>query len=115
MAATIRLSQQHSCSFVGLPLSGQATLKSATERVAINAPIATFGDTNASDAASDFTATITWGDGTTTIGTVSGANGSFAVAGTHTYADEGSFASSVEITRITDNTAVTLAGTVTVA
>ena len=38
----------------------------------------------------DFTATINWGDGTTTAGTVIGSNGSFTVAGGHTYADEGS-------------------------
>src|SRR5207302_9699228 len=43
--------------------------------------------------AGDFSASIDWGDGTTTVGTVTGGNGSFTVsangANGHTYADEG--------------------------
>jgi hypothetical protein len=34
-------------------------------------------------------ATIDWGDGTTTAGTIAGSNGSFAVTGSHTYATTG--------------------------
>ena len=48
--------------------------------------IATFGDTDHSNGAGDFAASINWGDGTTTTGTVSGSNGSFSVNGSHTYA-----------------------------
>jgi hypothetical protein len=48
--------------------------------------VATFTDTNTSAAAGDFTATIHWGDGTTSVGTVgAGPNGGFVVSGTHTY------------------------------
>src|SRR5262249_34379296 len=40
--------------------------------------------------AADFTASIDWGDGQTTAGTVSGGNGSaFTVAGSHAYAAAG--------------------------
>src|SRR5208282_1030833 len=76
---------------VGPQLAGQITLTSATEGVALTSQtVATFTDTNASDTAGIFTATINWGDGTTSAGTITGSNGAFAVAGSHTYADEGS-------------------------
>ena len=66
-------------------------MSAATEGTALpgTTQVATFTDTNTSDTASDFTATINWGDGTTTAGTVSGSAGAFTVAGGHTYADEG--------------------------
>jgi titin len=47
--------------------------------------------------ASDFTATIAWGDGTTTAGTIVGNNGTFTVSGSHTYSDEGTFPIGVTI------------------
>jgi PKD repeat protein len=65
--------------------------------------VATFHDSNTAAPASDFTATITWGDGTTT--TVSGAgggivalsNGNFGVYAGHTYAEEGTYTLSVQV------------------
>ncbi|MCW3477889.1 alkaline phosphatase family protein [Limobrevibacterium gyesilva] len=98
-------------------LAGSVQLSSATEGSALasGTTIASFTDTNSSDTAAGFTASITWGDGTTTAGTVSDANGSFSVAGGHTYADEGSFPLSVAITRIADNTKITPTGTVVAA
>src|SRR5204863_185892 len=45
-----------------------------------------------------FSATIAWGDGTTSAGTVSGGGGSFAVSGSHTYAVAGSFTLTVTLT-----------------
>lgn len=47
-----------------------------------------FQDTNYNATASDFTAEIAWGDGTTSPGTVAGSNGQFNVTGTHRYADD---------------------------
>jgi hypothetical protein len=48
--------------------------------------VATFTDTNTAATASSFTATINWGDGTTSTGTVTAdPNGGFDVTGTHTY------------------------------
>ncbi len=58
------------------------------EGIGFSGEVATFTDSNTSDAASDFTASIDWGDGVTSDGSVSGSNGSFSVSGTHTYADE---------------------------
>ncbi len=96
-------------------LAGQVTLSTATEGTALPATttVATFTDSNTSDTAGNFTASIAWGDGTTTTGTVSGSNGSFAVAGGHTYADEASDMLGVVITPISGSP-LTLNGTVAV-
>ena len=53
--------------------------------------VAYFTDGNPGGAASDFTASIDWGDGTpATLGTVVvGPSGTFQVNGSHTYADSG--------------------------
>ena len=65
--------------------------------------MATFTDDDPNGTASDYTATITWGDGNTSSGTISakvgvGAAGVFTVSGTNTYAEEGTYAVSVTIT-----------------
>ena len=91
---------------MGAQLAGQITLTSATEGSALpgTTTVATFTDTNTSETASDLTASVAWGDGTTTTGTVSGGNRSFIVAGGHTYADEGSDPLAVTITDTLNNT-----------
>jgi hypothetical protein len=92
-------------------------LSSATENAALpgTTKVATFTDTNTADTAAGFTATIKWGDGTSSAGTIGGVNGSFTVSGGHTYADEGSFALSTTVTRTADNTTITPIGTVAAA
>jgi hypothetical protein len=63
--------------------------------------VATFNDANTNAPASDFTATIGWGDGSTS--TVSGSSivsqggGSFAVLASHTYSSAGNFTLSVAV------------------
>src|SRR5207253_6057229 len=54
------------------PLSGQVVLNQATEHLALGSgtTVATFTDSNTSDAASSFTALINWGDGAITTGTI---------------------------------------------
>jgi hypothetical protein len=60
-------------------------------------------------------ATITWGDGQSSVGTVSQTGtGQYAVSGLHTYADEGSYALSVQLTDV-DDTSAQAAATATVA
>jgi hypothetical protein len=76
------------------PLGAQAVPVTATEGQSFSGPVATFTDSDASDpndsAANDH-ATIDWGDGTTSVGTIAATGGGhFTVSGTHTYADEGS-------------------------
>jgi len=60
-----------------------------TEGQAFTAPIGAFTDPNLIATTSDFAVTITWGDTTTSTGTVSqGNDGTFVVTGSHTYAEE---------------------------
>jgi hypothetical protein len=64
----------------------------ATATVAFNGPIATFSDADPGGASGDYAATINWGDGTSSAGSISGpSGGSFTVNGSHTYATSGSF------------------------
>jgi hypothetical protein len=64
----------------------------ATEGRSFSGTAGTFSTSNVNPHASDFTATINWGDGTSTNGTVVLNNGSsFKVNGAHTYAEEGTF------------------------
>jgi hypothetical protein len=97
-------------------LSTQVSLASATERVALgpNTVVAHITDGNHADTAGGFTATIDWGDGTTSAGTIVGSNGSFSVEGGHTYADEGSFTVTADVTRTSDATTASDAQTVVV-
>jgi hypothetical protein len=64
----------------------------AIEGQAIDQQVATVTDSD--PAASTFSVSIDWGDGTTSAGTVarvSGSPGAYMVQGQHTYADEGTF------------------------
>jgi len=87
----------------------------ATEGAPFSGPVATFTDTDATQPASNFTASIDWGDGTASAGTVAGASGSFTVSATHTWADEGSFAVTTTVTDIANAVSGTGAGTAGVA
>lgn len=78
-------------------LAATATSISGKEFVPFNGNVAIFSDSDTTQLASAFTATIDWGDGTTTAGTITGAAGSFTVSAQHTYADEGSFTLSVTV------------------
>ena len=60
--------------------------------------VATFTDANPNATVGDFTATINWGDGHTTTGAVTEKNGVFSVAGSNTYAEDGSDPITVTIT-----------------
>jgi hypothetical protein len=71
----------------------------ATEGSSYNGNVAHFTDANALASATDFTASINWGDGTTTAGVITAnAGGGFDVAGVHTYAEEGTPNVTVTIT-----------------
>ena len=72
---------------------------SATEGQLFSGQVASFTDTNTTSTSAEFTATIDWGDLTTSGGTVSGPTGGpYTVTGTHTYADEGSFTVTTSVT-----------------
>jgi hypothetical protein len=67
----------------------------SVEGVQFNGAVGSFTDTNPNQPASDFTAFINWGDGTTSSGTIIGGNRSFSISGNHIYADESSFTTTV--------------------
>jgi large repetitive protein len=70
------ISAGHVSGTEGIPLSGVT--------------VASFSDANPAGTTDEFTATISWGDGATTNGTVTqptGAGTAFVVSGSHTYAD----------------------------
>jgi hypothetical protein len=64
-----------------------------------NVTVATFTHNDGSEPGTAITATIDWGDGTTTDGTVSQTGETnYKVTGTHNYADEGNVAITVQVT-----------------
>jgi hypothetical protein len=80
--------------------------------LAYSGPVATFTDANPGATTADFTATINWGDGTTSSGTVSGPTGGpFTVSGTHTYPSSGTFNTYTISTSISDDGGSTAATT----
>jgi hypothetical protein len=92
-------------------------LTGAVEHTALPAAteVASFTDTNLTDAANGFTATIYWGDVTSSARVVAGSNGNFVVSGGHTYAHEMDGTASVSITRLADGLQNTISGPVTVS
>ena len=81
---------------------------------------ATFTDANPGDHTADFTATIDWGDGTApTTGTVSynSVTKVYTVAGSHTYAEEGTYTPTVTVKDNVDvggTSSTTITGTATI-
>jgi hypothetical protein len=62
-----------------------------------NGTLATFSDANPNGTLSDFSASIDWGDNTSTSGTVNPNGGSFAVSGVHTYANLGPYTVAIHV------------------
>lgn len=91
--------------------SGQTTTTTATNDAALTAAgrsarlsgtsfkgvVATFTDADPFGTVTDYTASIAWGDGSTSMGTVKVASGGFTVFGTHTYAKKAPYTVAVII------------------
>jgi hypothetical protein len=71
-----------------------------------NGPTARFTDQSSTGTLSDFTATINWGDGSSSSGTITGAGGTvpYTVSGSHTYTSTGSFTVTTKINDIGGST-----------
>ncbi|HQU41556.1 MAG: hypothetical protein B7Z73_00010 [Planctomycetia bacterium 21-64-5] len=100
------------------PLDGTAMTITPTEQATFAAAVASFTDGNTAAAAADFTATIDWGDGTTTPGIVYPTHSGFQVGGWHIYRAAGSETITVVVhdaggssTTITNSATVTAADT----
>jgi hypothetical protein len=61
------------------------------------AQIAQFSDADPAGTADDYTATVSWGDGTTSTGTIVPAGSGLGVSATHSYATAGSYTAEVRI------------------
>src|SRR5207253_2106543 len=86
--------------------AGTQTAVSVAENATTSAVLATFTDSGyPNNAASDFTATIDWGTGPNTTGTVNVSGSTITVTDTtgHTYADEGSYTITVTLTDTDDD------------
>lgn len=80
----------HITATVVTSLSGTAKTITPTETTAFNGTVAAFSDAHTGQPLTDYSATINWGDGTTTTGTVTtDGGGGFDVNGSHTYANAG--------------------------
>lgn len=92
---------------VAPPLQAQGETFSATARSAVSTTVATFNDGGVANPVGDFTATIAWGDGGTSTGTITATGvGTYAVTGTHTYALANTYEVSVTINGGPGNTAI---------
>jgi hypothetical protein len=101
-----------------LPISATGTSVAAVEGAPFSATVATVFDPDTSGTASEYTASIDWGDGTPpTTGTLSGPTGGpFPVTGAHTYLEEGVYTVKVTVTDIdTPSNTATATTTATVA
>lgn len=63
----------------------------AQENSTFTGPVASFTDPAGTGAISNYTASVDWGDGTVTAGTVALAGTTYTVTGTHKYAEEGTY------------------------
>jgi len=85
------------------PLSATAVNFSAIAGAPFTGAIATFTNPDPYGSAASYTAIITWGDGSTSTGTITG-TGTLSVSGPHTYSDPGIDALSVQISHSLGNT-----------
>jgi hypothetical protein len=95
-------------------LTGTGAALSAVEGGLFNGIVASFTDADPNAAAGNYSATINWGDGASSAGTVSpNGKGGFNVSGQHSYAEEGSVVTSVTVTDA-GGASSSVAGTTTV-
>jgi predicted component of type VI protein secretion system len=96
-------------------LQGTAETVQATENIALNGTVAAFRDPDGNTAASAYTATITWGDGQSSTGTVvPDGSGGFTVTASHAYAEEGTYNPGIAI-QDTDGAGALVTSTVVVS
>jgi hypothetical protein len=99
------------------PISAQGVPVSAVEGNPFTAAVATVTDPDPNSTASEYSATIFWGDGTSSVGTLSGPTGGpFTVSGSHTYVEEGTYTVTVLVVDVdTPSNTATATTTATVA
>jgi hypothetical protein len=100
---------------VDAPLTATAIPVSTAAGTQFSGPVATFTDANPDGTVSEYSATIDWGDGSTTsAAAVTAGAGDFVVSGSHTYASAGTYQTTVTIDDVGGSTATAI-GTATAA
>jgi hypothetical protein len=79
-------------------LSAGSLALTITRGRSFSGAVATLTDANAATGAARFIATINWGDGKTSLGSISGGGGTFVISGSHKYKKVGVFAVRVTVT-----------------
>jgi len=94
-------------------ITASGTTLSATEAMNLTGTVATFSDPDQQATAGEYLATIAWGDGSSSPGTITGPTGGlFGVTGAHAYASVGTNVVTVYVSDVDDassNTTVTSA------
>jgi hypothetical protein len=88
-------------------LASQPLIIEAIRRQLFSGVVATFADANVLAVARSFVATIHWGDGRSSRGTVTGSDGHFLVVGQHRYAAAGRYTIRVAVTMSAPSRAAT--------
>jgi Pentapeptide repeats (8 copies)/Divergent InlB B-repeat domain len=98
LTATASVGEQaNGISVTGAALTGSSYVEGSALS---NVSVASFTDAGAGTPASGYSATIDWGDGSQkSTGAVAGSNGTFTVAGGHTYAEEGKYTTTIAVTK----------------
>jgi IPT/TIG domain len=86
-----------SASVADAPLTSSGKTIYGAKGVSLTKVVATFSDADPGGTASDYTAQIHWGDGTTSTATIGTVSGHFSVTGSHTYASTGTYTISISI------------------
>jgi hypothetical protein len=93
-------------SVANVPLAAAGLAINGSQGTAFTGAVATFTDADINSTLKDFSATITWGDGNSSTGTITqNADGSFTVSGSNTYQAIGTFAITVVINDTDGSTA----------
>ena len=86
------------------PLQGHEGVPSFAQAVPVSGVVASFTDADPGGTVSDYAATIEWGDGTSSAGTVGTSGRGFSVSGSHTYQEDGTYSVIVHIADVGGST-----------
>ncbi len=82
------------------PLQGGEGVPFLAQAVPVSGVVASFTDADPGGTVSDYAATIDWGDGTSSAGSVGTSGSGFSVSGSHTYQEDGNYPVIVHISDV---------------
>ncbi len=86
------------------PLQGGEGVPFFAQAVPVSGVVASFTDADPGGTVSDYAATIDWGDGTSSAGSVGTSGSGFTVSGSHTYQEDGNYPVVVHIADVGGST-----------